>query len=216
MDENLETLARQASADPTDEAAARRYDAALTRGGRGAEVRERFRMKFECPLQWMDMERTGAPGVKFCESCKREVHAVHDEAELTKHVSQGHCVAFPTSKLRHAFEGLTRDARLHSAEESAAPCVVPGWKMPPDLPEDVLQVFSQVLARTLGATPIAVRGGKLVLGVMNEDQETFEDARLLTGYDVVTAFISREEFESLVPRLPVRSRRDFTTRGVVA
>ena len=215
MDQDLEQLARNAASDPTDEAAARRYDTALARGGRPDEVRRRFRMKFECPLQWTDFKRTGTPGIKFCESCQREVHAVEDEESLREKVDKGHCVSFPTAKLAHVFSGLATDARFHSASEETTPCVVPGGKVPDEIPTAALRIpLSRAMARNLGAVPIGFHEKTLVVAVTSEHAQFLEDVRFLSGREVKTTLVTEDDFEKLVAKLPERARGHMTT-GVV-
>ncbi len=173
-------------------------------------------MKFECPLQWTDFKRTGTPGVKFCESCEREVHAVEDEESLRERVSQGHCVSFPTSKLAHVFSGLTHDARFHSAKEEATPCVVPGGAVPDEIPlEGIWARLSQRVARSLGAVPIGVREETVVVAVVSEHAPFLDDLRFMTGREVRTALVSAEDFEKLVALLPEQTRGHMTTGMVV-
>jgi hypothetical protein len=203
LDENLEQLARAAASDPTDEAAARRYDAALARAGRDDEVRERFRFKFQCPLQWSQLTPTPNPDRKFCESCQREVHAAYDLPSLQKLVSQGHCVAFPAKELGKAVEGLARDPGQHSAKVPGAPCLVPGGAIPRPIAPGVDEHLSASVARQHRVVPVAEREGRLVLAVAaSPGPACVDDLRFMLNREIETIVVTEEELGALLDALP--------------
>lgn len=61
MDDELQELRREASAAPGDAHVARRLDRALERAGEKVELRRRFRMAFQCPLQFEELTPTQDP-----------------------------------------------------------------------------------------------------------------------------------------------------------
>ncbi len=203
MDENLERLARDAAADPADEAAARRLDAALARAGREEELRERFRFKFQCERQWADLAPTRGSGAKFCDECQRKVFAVQDVGELREHVSKGDCVAVPSSLLERAFSELPGDRRLHSGHATDAPCVVPGGEIPSDIPESLRSFMRREVAQAIGFVPIAIRGQKLVLASATLDPKQLRAfAASFGSREVETVLVTPVEFAALIEALP--------------
>ncbi len=202
MDESIERLARSAAADPEDQAAARRLDAALIRIDRRADVTERFRFKFQCARQWLDLAGTDRPGVKFCDGCQREVHAVSNVAALREAVSHGRCVAFPASQLASAFEGLSREKRLHSAKEVGSACVVGGGALPDVVAPEILELISRSVAERYRVAPVARRAGKLILAAARPDAVPLDDLRFATGQDVELVPASAAEVDALIARMP--------------
>ncbi|HZU99187.1 MAG TPA: hypothetical protein VFF73_20945 [Planctomycetota bacterium] len=202
MDEELKKLARAAKADPADEAAARHLDAALHRAGRDAEVADRFRFKFQCPKSWSDLEAR-AFGVRFCESCQREVHWVHDAASLTAEVKRGNCVAFAESALGQAFQGLSRAPGLHSAKETRSPCVVSGGKAPPATPSAVRDLMPGHMVHAFRAAPMTRRAGRLVVAAA-EDLPAFAVAQIAreSGLEVEVVLVTGAEIEVLLRSYP--------------
>ena len=47
----------------------------------------------ECPRRWLELRPIGRPNVRYCESCRREVHLCRDENEAVGRAQAGHCVA---------------------------------------------------------------------------------------------------------------------------
>ncbi len=121
MDDELLRLARAAADDPRDEQAARAYDAALRRAGRREEVYERFKLKFECPKKWDELEATPGRDARHCEECQKEVRWVRNEQEFMKLAEAGQCVAFDT----RSFESVVENDKLNTARDENAPCLLP-------------------------------------------------------------------------------------------
>jgi uncharacterized protein (TIGR02996 family) len=53
----------------------------------------RFALQFECPKQWAGFNSTGDPKVRFCDTCKRNVHYCDTLQEAQHHAANGDCVA---------------------------------------------------------------------------------------------------------------------------
>lgn len=205
-------LARAASSDPSDEAAARRLDAALVRAGRAADTSERFRFKFQCSRQWTELTRTERPGVKRCDDCHREVHAVQDLPALREAVSQGECVAFPASRLGHVFEGLATDGRLHSAREAKPPCVVPGGQVPE---RSFASSLPRSMAESLRAAPVGERGEALLFAVVRDAPALLNQLSLATGREVETVLVTEEELAKLIESMPSELVYDELLMGAI-
>jgi uncharacterized protein (TIGR02996 family) len=52
--------------------------------------------KFRCPKRWGTLRRTPLLTVRFCESCRRNVHYCRTIDEAREHAACGHCVAVNT------------------------------------------------------------------------------------------------------------------------
>jgi hypothetical protein len=214
VDEELKKLTRAARADPADEAAARHLDAALHRAGRDDEVADRFRFKFQCPKSWNDLEPR-AFGVRFCESCQREVHWVHDAPSLTAEVKRGNCVAFAESALGQAFEGLSRAPGLHSAKETRSPCVVTGGKAPPATPAAVRELMPSHMVHAFRAVPVTRRAGRLIVAAA-EDLPAFALEQLAreSGLEVEVVLVTSAEIETLLRSYP--AEEEHVLMGAIA
>jgi len=197
MDQELRTLARAADADPTDEAAARRYDAALLQLGKREQVQERLRWKFQCPLKWTDMAATADPAIRHCGSCDRDVHAARDEKELRAHVLQGRCVAFPEALQRQAFEGFEDEKKLHSAKDPARPCVVLGGAAPVEIPLDALNSLAEGHVYRSHIVPVEVRGSRVVVAVSPQRLWRLDRMRRDAGRELEATLVSEEELGRL-------------------
>jgi hypothetical protein len=198
MDQELRTLSRAAAEDPTDEAAARRYDAALLQVGDRARVQERFRWKFQCPLRWTDMAATADPAVKHCGTCDRDVHAARDEKELRAHVLQGRCVAFPEALHRQAFEGLEDEKTLHSAKDPARPCVVLGGAAPPrEIPLEAIDALPEFIAHRFRIVPVAVKEGRVVVAVSPQRLYRLDRVRRDGRREIEAVLVSEDELGEL-------------------
>jgi hypothetical protein len=201
MDENLEQLARAAASDPTDVAAARRYDAALARTGRVEELRERFRFKFLCPVLWSDL--TGAaPRKRFCGECGRSVNVAEDMALLVEHVRRKACVAVPLSKVSSLIDDLARDPSLHSAREADAPCIVSGAPVPVAVPQELRGLVGRRTARRLGFAPLERHPGKVFVAIYPAASAGKAAIARRLGCEVETTLVSRAELDALVASLP--------------
>ena len=53
----------------------------------------RLRFGFRCPLRWERLNATGDDQVRFCDSCKQEVHHCHSIVEAREKAAVGRCVA---------------------------------------------------------------------------------------------------------------------------
>jgi hypothetical protein len=123
-DEDLQRLAREADADPADEAVARRLEQGLRRAGQVDALRARFRFKFLCPLRYEDLAPTDDPLMRACGRCARVVVFVRDPAELAREVARGSCVAFERRALEQVVAGLADQPGLDLVRRPGTPCVV--------------------------------------------------------------------------------------------
>jgi uncharacterized protein (TIGR02996 family) len=55
------------------------------------------RFQFRCPLQWADLQPTDASRVRFCNTCRTNVHYCTSVAEALDHARQRHCVAIDST-----------------------------------------------------------------------------------------------------------------------
>ncbi len=62
----------------------------------------RMRFPFECPKQWAHLNPTDDPKVRFCDTCKENVHYCDTLQEAQSHTANGHCVAMALPLLRHS------------------------------------------------------------------------------------------------------------------
>jgi uncharacterized protein (TIGR02996 family) len=60
----------------------------------------RLRFEFECPMQWANLTVTDDVKVRFCDSCKRNVHYCDTIEEARDHAWQGDCVAVSLALVR--------------------------------------------------------------------------------------------------------------------
>ena len=60
----------------------------------------RVSFQFECPKQWEKLTPTADDKVRFCESCKQDVHYCETIHEARDHASRGHCVAVTLALVR--------------------------------------------------------------------------------------------------------------------
>src|SRR5581483_4469760 len=106
MDEDLTALKRAFEVEPTDRGAAERYVAALKRAGREDDARQLFELKFRCPLEWEQLRATDYQGVRFCDSCQRNVYFVDSVEALAIHVRERRCVAYLADASSDVFETI--------------------------------------------------------------------------------------------------------------
>lgn len=50
--------------------------------------------EYECPKNWFDLITTNDAGVKYCETCNKNVHLCVTQEELDSHTEQRHCIAY--------------------------------------------------------------------------------------------------------------------------
>ncbi len=58
-----------------------------------ARVENCFRFAFACPQRWEQLRPTADALVRWCESCRKEVHYCGSVGEARNHAYQDHCVA---------------------------------------------------------------------------------------------------------------------------
>lgn len=64
----------------------------------------RLRFEFECPMHWTKLTATEDEKVRFCESCKREVHYCDTIEEARDHAWKGECVAVSLALVRRPLD----------------------------------------------------------------------------------------------------------------
>lgn len=64
----------------------------------------RFRLEFECPMQWERLTTTDDAKVRFCESCRQNVHYCDTIEEAREHAWKGGCVAVALPLVRHPLD----------------------------------------------------------------------------------------------------------------
>ena len=93
-DRDLQELERRLKANPDDSDLALRYDRALLRAGRDAEVHRRYEARFACELGWSELrEDARSDWVRTCQRCGEDVTLVRDRAALERTVADGQRVA---------------------------------------------------------------------------------------------------------------------------
>lgn len=208
MDDDVQRLRREAAARPEDEAAARRLDRALERAGERAELGRRYRMKFECPLRFEQLDPTSDPLERACGQCLKTVRHVRTCDELSAQVAKGGCVAVARSLLDQAGAALAAGGRLHSASDVDRPCVVPtdlafvDLDAEPPAPE-ALAELSPELIRSFRAIPVALAGDELRVAVMSwsDLSETLSELRRLTGREVSPVLAAADAFARALERV---------------
>lgn len=207
-DEDLQRLAREAEAHPTDEAVARRYDQALRRAGREDALRARFQFKFLCPLKFEDLSPTADPLVRACGKCGRDVHFVASPTDLAEQVARGRCVAFERKALGDVVSRVAHDARNHSGKIAGSPCLVPTDLPFVNLdaftpPREALDVLSSTIARDLRVVPIEYRrkGRRLRVAVASWSHSVADDLRFMTGVEVDLALAAPDAVDRALARV---------------
>ena len=51
-------------------------------------------LKFSCPMEWSELDRTNNDSVKFCQECEKNVYRVRTREETIIRAKQGQCVAY--------------------------------------------------------------------------------------------------------------------------
>lgn len=49
---------------------------------------------FSCTSNWESLSKTRQEGIRFCETCQKEVHWCHDEQELMENITLNRTVSF--------------------------------------------------------------------------------------------------------------------------
>lgn len=209
MDDDVQRLRREAAARPGDEEAARRLDRALERSGERAELRRRYRLKFECPLRFEALAPTADPLERDCRRCGRTVRHVRTPAELAERVAAGGCVSFARSLLDGAGDALAGDGRLHSAADAGRPCVVPT-----DLPfvdldaeppaADVLALVPASFARAYRVVPVTRTGDGLLVAFAADAPHvlhTLDDLRFMLNLEARQVLAAADAVERALARL---------------
>jgi hypothetical protein len=190
-DEELQRLAREADAQPSDEAVARRYDQGLRRAGRDRDLRARFQFKLLCPLRFEDLPPTADPLVRACGRCGRDVSFVASPVDLAEQVAQGRCVAFERKVLGDVVDRVAHDARNHSARVEGSPCLVPTDLPFIDLdaftpPREALSLVPSTTAREYRFVPVEYRrkGGRLRIAIAQWQPNLADDLRFMINVSV--------------------------------
>ena len=58
----------------------------------------RMQFQFECPKQWARLMPTDDPKVRFCNTCKKNVHYCDTLQEAQNHAANGNCVALTVAR----------------------------------------------------------------------------------------------------------------------
>lgn len=82
----------------------------------------RVQFQFECPKQWSRLKPTDDPKVRFCNTCKKNVHYCDTLEEAQNHAGNGNCVALTVA--------LTRRACLLRPPQPAPPRIIAGARVP--------------------------------------------------------------------------------------
>ena len=53
--------------------------------------------RFRCPKLWENLQSTEDSDIRFCETCRRNVHLCHDMGEVAGHALAGNCIAVLSS-----------------------------------------------------------------------------------------------------------------------
>lgn len=51
------------------------------------------KLKFKCPNEWADLDRTSVPEVRFCTECQSNVYFAQTQSDFEKFVNEGKCIA---------------------------------------------------------------------------------------------------------------------------
>jgi hypothetical protein len=80
------------------------------------------RFQVECPKQWDSLKKTDDEGVRFCETCRKNVFLCRTNREAVEHGRERHCVALTISeKLARVPPpriGLTYDLEVSDEREN--------------------------------------------------------------------------------------------------
>jgi anti-anti-sigma factor len=139
-------MERSAHAAPSDDEAARRYEAALSRAGQREVLQERYRFKYLCPLTFDSLEPTEDAMRRFCGECERDVHLVIDVAGFNSVTRANQCVSVPAWVVDEALGSLIDNPARSGATEAKSLCLLGGNsyldEAPlPGVPEGVLLTF---------------------------------------------------------------------------
>ena len=64
-----------------------------------------WKIKFECPLQWLSLIPTDNDFIRFCDRCSKNVYYCRTNEEVDEHAKHGHCVAIYRGPRYIAFVG---------------------------------------------------------------------------------------------------------------
>lgn len=161
MDQDLSELERRARANPHDRELADRLDRSLLRAGRGEELGARYRLKFQCPLRFDDLEPSPDLTRRSCQRCQATVQLVRTPAALAARVAEGSCVAIPRDSLAASYLELGSSEAVTSGSEPKPPRVHGADLRFVDLdavevPPAALELIPPVFAHTYQVVPIAV------------------------------------------------------------
>jgi hypothetical protein len=205
MDDELRALQRGADGDPADSSLARRYERALRRAEEEELLKERYRLKFLCPLEFSQLTPTAEPRVRDCERCSRPVELTTSEAELAEAVAKGSCVAFPREWTEGTLVALADDPRLDSARGTDSPCIVasavswvdlsPGSPARLAIEPGLGGLFAGEVLVTCPALPMRIEGGELHVasGTLDVSVHVIEHVRLASGARTVRLFLADPE-----------------------
>ena len=62
-------------------------------------------LKFSCPMEWGELDRTNNDSVKFCQECEKNVYRVRTREETIIQAKQGQCVAYIPDDSEGPLEG---------------------------------------------------------------------------------------------------------------
>ncbi|MBL4849091.1 MAG: hypothetical protein JKY65_26500 [Planctomycetes bacterium] len=225
MDDALRSLQREADADPADATLARHYEQALRRAEEGARLKERYRLKFLCPLKFSELRATAQPRVRDCERCSRPVELTTSQAELAEAVAKGACVAFPREWTEGALVTLANDERLDSAQDAKSPCMVasdvPWLDLSPKSPARLAiepglgGLFSGEVLVTCPALPMRIENGELHLatGTLDVSEHLLHHVQLASGTRSVR--ISLADPEQIYELLEVHAPPEPLMMGIM-
>ena len=98
------------------------------RAGQRATLKERFRFRFVCPLQWKELQVQGQSLMdlnpeRHCQRCNKTVYRVKSLEELRSRALQGDCVAVRATEIDGHLDFLT-DETLRTGSTLEPSCLV--------------------------------------------------------------------------------------------
>jgi hypothetical protein len=142
MDESLRELERRFQADPSDRAVARKYEDALRRASDQAGLAELYRLAFQCPMRWTDLNKTSSPLVRHCDRCDREVRFTSHPESFAQARARGQCVAvLGENKGQHA-QDLAEAGAEEALVSEGSPCLVDGVE---DDPDEIISAYAYAM-----------------------------------------------------------------------
>lgn len=61
--------------------------------------------RFQCPKLWENLKKTEPPSIRFCETCRKDVHLCHDMEDVARHAQAGDCIAIRSPNRRYHYIG---------------------------------------------------------------------------------------------------------------